>query len=113
MDDPVTSHIDVATKSTYPMMISLSHDLNFTYEKQWIFEHIRIKIKIQSIYIGRKNCRCNVLQVDSYGWLVNGTWDGIMGLYAKNKVDLTLHGTSMRVDRMKYVEFTTDLAELW
>lgn len=32
-----------------------------------------------------------------------------MALYAKNKVDLLLHGTSIRADRMQFVEFTTDL----
>lgn len=58
------------------------------------------------------NFRCNVMQVDSYGWLVNGTWDGVMALYAKHKVDLLLHGTSMRADRMKYVEFTTELTTI-
>lgn len=52
------------------------------------------------------------MQVDSYGWLVNGTWDGVMALYAKHKVDLLLHGTSMRADRMKYVEFTTELCTI-
>lgn len=49
------------------------------------------------------------MQVDSYGWLVNKTWDGVMALYAQNKVDLLLHGTSIRADRMEFVEFTTDL----
>ncbi|XP_031621018.1 ionotropic receptor 75a-like [Contarinia nasturtii] len=82
MSDPRNANVDVATKSTYPMMINLGFDLNYT---------------------------CNVLQTDSYGWLVNGTWDGVMALYAKDKVDLLLHQTSMRVDRMQYVEFTTDL----
>lgn len=36
------------------------------------------------------------MQVDSYGWLMNNTWDGAMALYARNKVDLMMHGTSMR-----------------
>lgn len=34
----MTSHIDSATKSTYPMMMSLLQDLNFTYVH--IFERI-------------------------------------------------------------------------
>lgn len=44
------------------------------------------------------------MQVDSYGWLVNKStgfeWDGAMALYAKNKVDLMMHGTSMRYASM-------------
>lgn len=52
------------------------------------------------------------MQVDSYGWLVNNTWDGVMALYAEHKVDLLLHGTSMRIDRLQYVEFTTDLVTI-
>lgn len=36
------------------------------------------------------------MQADSYGWLVNNTWDGAMALYAQRKIDLMIHGTSMR-----------------
>lgn len=32
-----------------------------------------------------------------------------MALYVKKKIDLLLHGTSMRVDRLTETEFTTDL----
>lgn len=85
MDDPKNSHIDLATKSTNPAIKLLSNDLNFT---------------------------CNVLQSDSYGWLINNTWDGVMAWFVQKKVDLLYHGTSMRSDRLVHVEFTTDLVEV-
>lgn len=33
MNDPANSNVDVATKSTYPMMMNLGQDLNYTYEE--------------------------------------------------------------------------------
>lgn len=32
-----------------------------------------------------------------------------MALYVNHKIDLLLHGTSMRADRLAYIEFTTDI----
>lgn len=59
-----------------------------------------------------KNYSCNVLQTDSYGWYINNTWDGAMAFFVQNKADLLYHATSMRVDRLRHIEFTTDLAQL-
>lgn len=56
--------------------------------------------------------RCDVLQTDSYGWLINNTWDGAMDWFVKKKVDLLYHGTSMRTDRLVHVEFTTDICQV-
>lgn len=113
MDDPATSHIDAPTKLTYRMMITLSHDLNFTYFQLNAKYFLLIQnFHLKKLFLSSQNAklfRCNIVQVDSYGWLVNNTWDGVMALYAKNKVDLLLHGTSIRADRMQFVEFTTDL----
>lgn len=35
MNDPANSNVDVATKSSYPMMMNLGQDLNYTYETKW------------------------------------------------------------------------------
>lgn len=84
-------------------MITLSHDLNFTYEfkpKQTpLFKTIN----------SLPNFRCNIYQVDGYGYLVNNIWDGGMALHAQNNTDLLLHGTSMRADRMAVIEYTTGI----
>lgn len=49
------------------------------------------------------------MQVDSYGWNFNGTWDGAMGLYQRKKVQMLFHATIMRVDRLEQVEFTAEV----
>lgn len=53
--------------------------------------------------------RCKLLQVDSFGWLFNGTFNGAMGLFQQDKIDLLGHATIMRIERLKYVEFTGDI----
>lgn len=52
---------------------------------------------------------CAVIQVDSYGWNFNGTWDGAMGLFQQKKVQMLFHATIMRVDRLEQVEFTAEV----
>lgn len=50
-----------------------------------------------------------MLQTDSYGWPKNGSFDGVMGLFQKNKIQMTIHGINMRVERLKYGEFAGDI----
>lgn len=52
---------------------------------------------------------CAVIQVDNYGWLRNGTFDGAMGLFQKKKIQALNHGTIMRIDRLAYIEFTAEI----
>lgn len=55
------------------------------------------------------NITCNTIQRDNYGWETNGTFSGMMGLFQQKKVQMLAHGTIMRIDRMKHVEFTGNL----
>lgn len=59
-----------------------------------------------------ENCRCSIIQSDSYGYFLNNTWNGVMALYEQNKVDLMLSGFAMRADRMRVIEFTTTLSPI-
>lgn len=82
MDNINDNHIDIFTKSTWPVVKNLHENLNMT---------------------------CAVKQTDSYGWLKNGTFDGAMGLFQQKKINALSHGTNMRVDRLLYVEFTGEI----
>lgn len=55
------------------------------------------------------NITCNTIQRDNYGWETNGSFNGMMGLFQQKKVQMLAHGTIMRIDRLKYVEFTGNL----
>lgn len=50
-----------------------------------------------------------MIQKDNYGWEINGTFNGIIGLFQQKKVQVLAHGTIMRTDRMKHIDFTGDL----
>lgn len=52
---------------------------------------------------------CNIIQVDNYGWNLNGTWNGAMGLFQRKRIQALSHATIMREDRLKYVEFTGEV----
>lgn len=55
------------------------------------------------------NITCNIIQRDNYGWETNGTFNGMMGLFQRREVQMLAHGTIMRSDRLKHVEFTGNL----
>lgn len=52
---------------------------------------------------------CGILQVDSYGWNMNGTFNGVMGLFQQKKIQMLSHGTILREDRLAHVEFTAEV----
>lgn len=52
---------------------------------------------------------CKMHQVDSYGWPRNGTFDGVIGLFQKNKIQMTTHGVYMHIERLPYIEFAGDI----
>lgn len=52
---------------------------------------------------------CDIVQVDNYGWNINGTFNGAMGLFQQKRIQILSHATIMREDRLKYVEFTAEL----
>lgn len=55
------------------------------------------------------NMSCDVIQVDSYGWKTNGTFNGAMGLFQQKRIQSLFHGTIMRTDRFDTVEFTAEI----
>lgn len=55
------------------------------------------------------NMSCAIIQVDNYGWNINGTFNGAMGLFQQKRIQALSHGTIMREDRLKYVEFTGEI----
>lgn len=82
MGNPDDSHIDIITKSTWGVAQNLFESLNMS---------------------------CKVVQVDSYGWLRNGSFDGVMGLFQRRQIDVLAHGTIVRMDRMPFVDFTGEI----
>lgn len=52
---------------------------------------------------------CDIMQVDNYGWNMNGTFNGVMGLFQQKKIQILSHATIMREDRLKHVEFTGEV----
>lgn len=55
---------------------------------------------------------CDVLQTDSYGWLKNGSFDGVMKLFQSKQIQVLTHGTNMRIDRLAYIEFTAEIFQI-
>lgn len=49
------------------------------------------------------------MQVDNYGWNMNGTFNGVMGLFQQKRIQILSHATIMREDRLKHVEFTGEV----
>lgn len=49
------------------------------------------------------------MQVDNYGWNINGTFNGVMGLFQQKKIQMLSHATIMREDRLAAVEFTAEV----
>ncbi|XP_031622981.1 uncharacterized protein LOC116340566 [Contarinia nasturtii] len=85
VDDPQTNHIDTFTKAYVKLGENLREDLNMS---------------------------CQVLQVDSYGWINNGTkmeFDGIMGLFQRKQIRIATHGINMRPERLMFSDFTGSL----
>lgn len=52
---------------------------------------------------------CDIHQVDNYGWNMNGTFNGVMGLFQQKKIQMLSHATIMREDRLRAVEFTGEV----
>lgn len=82
LEDATNDHVDIHTKGTMNAAALIREDLNIT---------------------------CNTIQRDNYGWETNGTFNGMMGLFQQKQVQMLAHGTIMRAERLKYVEFTGNL----
>lgn len=52
---------------------------------------------------------CDIVQVDNYGWNINGTFNGVMGLFQQKRIQMLSHATIMREDRLAAVEFTAEV----
>ncbi|XP_068082176.1 ionotropic receptor 75a [Anabrus simplex] len=46
--------------------------------------------------------------MDTYGWQVNGTFDGLMGLLQRKEVEIAASALFMRHDRMKVLDFAAE-----
>lgn len=56
------------------------------------------------------NLFCDIAQVDNFGWRdENGSFNGVMGLFQRKKIQMLSHASIMREDRLKYVEFTGEV----
>lgn len=84
-NDPITDHVDIITKSTVPIGFILREDLNMS---------------------------CDLIQVDNYGWLHNGTWNGAIGLFASKRIKALAYGTIMLAERLMVSEFTGEIFRL-
>lgn len=82
LEDPSVENVDIFTKGTATVAANLRENLNMS---------------------------CNIVQVDNYGWNINGTFNGAMGLFQQKRIQILSHATIMREDRLKYVEFTAEL----
>ncbi|XP_031622982.1 glutamate receptor 1-like [Contarinia nasturtii] len=82
VDDPVTNHIDIFTKAYIKLAQNLREDLNID---------------------------CQVIQVDNYGYLENGTFSGIMGLFQRKKIRMALHAFTMRPERLLFTDFAGNI----
>lgn len=78
VDDPATNNIDTFTKAYVKIGENLREDINMS---------------------------CQILQVDSYGWLTNGTFNGVMGLFQKKRIRMTSHAINMRPERLLFSDF--------
>lgn len=46
---------------------------------------------------------------DSYGWIVNGSFNGIMGQFQKKKIRMASHAINMRAERLNFSDFTASV----
>lgn len=81
-DDPKVQHVDIFTKGTIGVAANMRENLNMS---------------------------CAIIQMDNYGWNINGTFNGVMGLFQQKKIQALSHATIMREDRLKAVEFTAEV----
>ncbi|GAB0100817.1 Ionotropic glutamate receptor [Sergentomyia squamirostris] len=81
VDDLRLRHLDTATKTTYENLMLLAADLNFTY---------------------------NLRQTDSYGFLKNGSFHGLMGHFERKEIEVGMISAFFRQDRMKIIEYITE-----
>jgi hypothetical protein len=44
-------------------------------------------------------------QLDSYGWLTNGTFDGMMGYLQREEVEYPTAGVFVRPDRLRLISY--------
>lgn len=78
-DDPINDHIDVVSKGTVPVGNVLRESMNMY---------------------------CDIIQVDSYGWLKNGTFNGAIGLFQQGRIKATAFASVMFPERLPVTEFT-------
>uniref|UniRef100_A0A1B0FV11 Ionotropic glutamate receptor C-terminal domain-containing protein n=1 Tax=Lutzomyia longipalpis TaxID=7200 RepID=A0A1B0FV11_LUTLO len=80
-DDLRMNYIDTATKTTYQFLMNLATDLNFTYD---------------------------LTQTDSYGFLKNGSFTGLMGHLERKEIEVGIASSFLRKDRLPIVEYISE-----
>lgn len=86
LDDLSMRHIDTFARANYPMVEYLAQDLNF---------------------------QINLRQVDNYGWKdADGNFDGLMGLFQNNIIEMGAMGILMRMERIEVVDFAGETFEI-
>lgn len=79
-------HIDTFARANYPMVHYLAQDLNF---------------------------QINLRQVDNYGWKDgNGKFDGLMGLFQNNVIEMGAMGILMRSERKDVTDFAAETFDI-
>ncbi|XP_031620817.1 glutamate receptor ionotropic, delta-2-like isoform X2 [Contarinia nasturtii] len=82
LEDPKVENVDIFTKGTASVAANMRENLNMS---------------------------CDIIQMDSYGWNINGTFNGVMGLFQQKRIQMLSHATIMREDRLAAVEFTGEV----
>lgn len=83
-DDPATDHIDVITKCSYHIGFVIRDSLNLI---------------------------CDMVQVDSYGWLHNGTFNGVFGLFQQKRIKMAAYAQIMLTERLRVADSTGHISQ--
>lgn len=106
-DDPTNTHVDIFTKATINLGRNLRENLNIRFSNIFINDKNQIKLRF---YLSKMFFfSCHMRQTDSYGWPKNGTFDGAVGLFQQKKIQMMIHGTNMRAERLEFTEFAGDI----
>ncbi|KAJ9588871.1 hypothetical protein L9F63_017844 [Diploptera punctata] len=81
-EDLSLRHVDKWSKIHWPIYGYLSEQMNFTFEVSY--------------------------QLDNYGWLINGSFDGMMGYMQREEVEFPSTGIFVRKDRFAVTSFAAD-----
>ncbi|PSN33995.1 Ionotropic receptor 75h [Blattella germanica] len=85
-EDMTLRHVDKWTKIHWPVFGYLSEQMNFTFDVNY--------------------------QEDNYGWLINGSFNGMMGYMQREEVEFPSTGIFIRKDRFAVTDYCADTFKL-